>query len=153
MLAMQAFQKPLPKVRNQCTHMHSTYTNDPDCWLLVLNGYNSPFWLELVLQVFCSAIWELELNFVFPSALPLVYFIIPSSTPLLHSLVFLPRLYSLSLGVPFLLPDWCAGLQLCTCTHLSFSAIPNFYFTFLLVLPPLANMAHRTLHSPFQPQT
>uniref|UniRef100_A0A7N6BY62 phosphatidate phosphatase n=1 Tax=Anabas testudineus TaxID=64144 RepID=A0A7N6BY62_ANATE len=72
MLAMQAFQKPLPKVRNQCTHMHSTYTNDPDCWLLVLHGYNSPFWLELVLQVFCSAIWELELNFIFPSALPLM---------------------------------------------------------------------------------
>lgn len=95
---------------------------------------------------FCLAIWAIKLNFVFLSVVPHFYFITPSSTPLFYTLVFLPQLYLLSLGFPSVLPDWCAGLQICMSETVLIFVIFHF-FQFLLVLPFPANMAHPYLLS------
>lgn len=47
-------------------------------------------------------------------------FITPSSTPLICTSVFMPRLYLLDHGVPSVLPDWCARLQICMSETLLF---------------------------------
>lgn len=96
-----------------------------------------------------------QVKLCLPLCSPPTYFITPSFCTLLvhpsiRSLVLLPQLYSLSLGVSSLLSDWCAGLQLCMSettifsTHLLMSLSPVFTFsTFLIFFAPYQTAKRR----------